>query len=69
VKDGLKTDPVCRMEVKAEEAVTADCDETVYYVCSEDCRDKFLRERTCARAAYDLNIIGGGVYLRAFGLF
>jgi YHS domain-containing protein len=57
VKYGLKTDPVCRMEVRKEEAITAECDGTV---CSEGCRDKFLRERTCAHTAYDLIIIGGG---------
>ncbi|MCK9376963.1 MAG: FAD-dependent oxidoreductase [Syntrophobacterales bacterium] len=59
-KSGLKTDPVCRMEVREEDAVTADCDGITYYFCSEGCRDKFLKERTCARTAYDLIIIGGG---------
>lgn len=34
-KIGLKTDPVCRMTVREEEAVTADCDGVIYYVCSE----------------------------------
>ena len=59
-RSGLKTDPVCRMEVREEESVIADCDGIVYYFCSEGCRDKFLKDRTCARTAYDLIIIGGG---------
>ncbi|MHB9071926.1 MAG: FAD-dependent oxidoreductase [Desulfobaccales bacterium] len=59
-KSGLKTDPVCRMRVREEEAVTAECDGVMYYFCSEGCRDKFLKEKTCARTAYDLIIIGGG---------
>jgi len=57
---GLKTDPVCRMTVREEEAVTTECDGVVYYFCSEGCRDKFLRDRSCARTSYDLIIIGGG---------
>jgi len=48
------------MEVREEEAVTAECEGITYYFCSEDCRDKFIKERTCARTAYDLIIIGGG---------
>ena len=60
MKEGLETDPVCRIEVREEEAVTAACDGVLYYFCSEGCRDKFLKERTCARTAYDLIIIGGG---------
>ena len=56
----MKQDPVCLMEVKETEAVTAECDGVLYYFCSEGCRDKFLKERTCARTAYDLVIIGGG---------
>jgi len=48
------------MTVREEEAVTTDCDGVLYYFCSEGCRDKFLKERTCARTAYDLIIIGGG---------
>ncbi len=59
-KNGLKTDPVCRMEVCEEEAITAECDGVTYFFCSEGCRDKFLQDRTCARTAYDLIIIGGG---------
>jgi alkyl hydroperoxide reductase subunit F len=31
-----------------------------YFFCSEGCRDKFLREKTCPRTFYDLIIIGGG---------
>lgn len=48
------------MEIREEEAVTAECDGVYYYFCSEGCRDKFLKERTCARTAFDLIIIGGG---------
>lgn len=56
----MKQDPVCLMEVREDEAVTAECDGVVYYFCSEGCRDKFLQDRTCARTAYDLIIVGGG---------
>lgn len=59
-KNKLKTDPVCRMKVREEEAVTAECDGELYFFCSEGCRDKFLKDRTCARTAYDLIVIGGG---------
>jgi alkyl hydroperoxide reductase subunit F len=59
-QSGLKTDPVCRMEVREDEAVTAECDGVLYYFCSEGCRNRFLQDRTCARTAYDLIIIGGG---------
>lgn len=58
--NSLRTDPVCRMQVREEEAVTTECEGIRYYFCSEGCRDKFLKERTCARTAYDLIIIGGG---------
>ncbi len=47
------------MEVKEEKAVATECGGIIYYFCSEGCRDKFLKERTCARTAYDLIIIGG----------
>jgi alkyl hydroperoxide reductase subunit AhpF len=33
------------MEVREEDAVTAECDGEVFYFCSEGCRDKFLKER------------------------
>ena len=56
----MKQDPVCLMEVKETEAVTAECDGVLYYFCSEGCRDKFLKDRTCARTAYELIIVGGG---------
>jgi YHS domain-containing protein len=45
--NSLRTDPVCRMQVEEEEAVTTECDGITYYFCSEGCRDKFLKERTC----------------------
>jgi alkyl hydroperoxide reductase subunit F len=56
----MQVDPICKMQVEEETAFTAECDGEVYYFCSEGCRDKFLRDRTCARTAYDLIIIGGG---------
>ena len=59
-KNKLKTDPVCQMKVREEEAVTAECDGELYYFCSEGCRDKFLKDRTCERTAYDLIIVGAG---------
>jgi len=56
----MKQDPVCLMGIEEAEAITAECDGVVYYFCSEGCRDKFLKDRTCARSAYDLIIVGGG---------
>ncbi|MHB8070315.1 MAG: FAD-dependent oxidoreductase [Desulfobaccales bacterium] len=57
----MPIDPVCKMAVAAEGAVTAECDGVVYYFCSTGCKDKFLGEKVCApRAAYELIIIGGG---------
>ena len=58
----MRTDPMCRMEVTEEQAVTADYEGQTYYFCSEGCRDKFMhfRPRGEARSAYDLLIIGGG---------
>lgn len=50
------------MDVDEKKALTTECDGQVYYFCSEGCRDKFLKEKTCkiARTSYDLIIIGGG---------
>jgi YHS domain-containing protein len=58
----VKRDPVCNMEVREEDAVIAECDGEVFYFCSEGCRDKFLKERTCKapRTSYDLIIVGAG---------
>ncbi|MEW6659254.1 MAG: FAD-dependent oxidoreductase [Thermodesulfobacteriota bacterium] len=57
----MPIDPVCKMTVAAEGAVTAECDGVVYYFCSTGCQDKFLEGKVCEpRAAYELIIIGGG---------
>ena len=58
----MKRDPVCNMEVFEESAVTALCDGETFYFCSEGCRDRFLKERSCKRTRtnYDLVIVGGG---------
>lgn len=58
----MAEDPVCRMQVREEEAIRAECDGVTYYFCSEGCRQKFLRESPCKlpRASYDAIIIGGG---------
>lgn len=58
----MKKDPVCNMDVKEEGAVTAECDGSLFYFCSEGCRERFLQDRKCTtpRASYDLIIIGGG---------
>lgn len=58
----MKRDPVCNMEVSEETALTTECDGEIYYFCSEGCRDRFLKEKTCRfpRTSYDLVIIGGG---------
>ena len=36
-------DPVCRMAVDQEEALSATHEGRAYYFCSRDCRDQFLR--------------------------
>ncbi|MCK9377619.1 MAG: FAD-dependent oxidoreductase [Syntrophobacterales bacterium] len=57
----MKIDPICKMEVKEEEALTAVCDGVTHYFCSEGCKTKFLLEITCQpRTEYDLIVIGGG---------
>lgn len=50
------------MDVREENAVSAECDGLIYYFCSEGCKERFLKERSCKipRTAYDLIIIGGG---------
>lgn len=55
-------DPVCNMTIEDKDAFTAECEGNTFYFCSEGCRDKFLKERTCKipRTSYDLIIIGGG---------
>jgi alkyl hydroperoxide reductase subunit F len=57
----MPIDPVCKMTVAEEGAVTAACDGEVFYFCSTGCKDKFLAGKVCEpRAAYELIIIGGG---------
>jgi len=58
----VKKDPVCNMEVSEESAFTTECDGESYYFCSEGCKNKFLKEKTCKlpRTSYDLIIVGGG---------
>lgn len=50
------------MEVDERDAVTSECAGKTFYFCSEGCKEKFLKERTCKVPgnAYDLLIIGGG---------
>ncbi|GBE04423.1 MAG TPA: YHS domain-containing protein [Nitrospirae bacterium] len=58
----MEKDPICNMDVDENEALTTECDGKVYYFCSEGCRDKFLKEKTCKLpcTSYDLIIVGGG---------
>ena len=55
-------DPVCNMEVREEGAIAAECDGMTFHFCSEGCKERFLKERSCKlpRTSYDLIIIGGG---------
>ncbi len=46
-EDLMKKDPVCRMDVKEEEAITAECNDEIFYFCSEGCKEKFFKEREC----------------------
>ncbi len=58
----MKKDPLCNMDVSEETGIRTECNGESYYFCSEGCRDKFLREKSCKqpRTSYDLIIIGGG---------
>ncbi len=58
----MKRDPVCNMEVREDDGITAECNGEIFYFCSEGCRYKFLHEKSCKRprASYDLIIVGGG---------
>jgi alkyl hydroperoxide reductase subunit F len=58
----MPKDPVCQMEVSEETAISVQCDGQRFYFCSEGCRRKFLKDRSCKRPTgpFDLIIIGGG---------
>jgi len=58
----MQRDPICRMSVNEEEALTLECTGDTYYFCSEGCRDIFLKTKAggLRRSSYDLIIIGGG---------
>ncbi len=58
----MKRDPVCNMEVREGEAVTAAFGGETYFFCSEGCRDAFLKGKGAepTRPDYDLIIVGGG---------
>ncbi len=58
----MKKDPICNMDISEDSGISAECDGETYYFCSEGCRDKFLKEKTCKRprTSYDLIIVGGG---------
>ena len=58
----MKTDPVCKMDVDEDEALTTESGGEVYYFCSEGCRDRFLKAEThrLPRTSYELLIVGGG---------
>ncbi len=58
----MKKDPICNMEVLERAGITTECDEEIYYFCSEGCWDKFLKQKICKlpRTSYDVIIIGGG---------
>ncbi len=55
-------DPICNMECSEDTAVKTDFQGETYYFCSEGCRDRFLKRRSCKRPrdSYDLIIVGGG---------
>jgi len=58
----VKKDPICNMDVDERTALTTECDNRIYYFCSEGCRERFLEGRVCElpRFSYDLLIVGGG---------
>ncbi len=58
----MKKDPICFMEVDENTAITTECDDKIYYFCSEGCKERFLTEKTykVPRTSYDLIIVGGG---------
>ncbi len=58
----MKRDPVCKMEVNEDEAVTTEYGSETIYFCSEGCKDAFLKEKASKppRRYCNLIIIGGG---------
>ncbi len=50
------------MDVEESTALTAECDNQIFYFCSEGCKERFLEGRVCElpRTSYDLIIVGGG---------
>ena len=58
----MKKDPVCKMDVDENSAITTEYDGNTYYFCSEGCKSRFLEEKKhkTPRTSYDLIIIGGG---------
>jgi alkyl hydroperoxide reductase subunit F len=59
----MKVDPVCKMNVREDEACKAEVDGKIYYFCSEGCRQRFLEERNGpggSRTDHELIVIGGG---------
>lgn len=58
----MARDPVCNMEVKEGSVFRLEREGTVYFFCSEGCREKFLRVSgdTNDKKVYDLLILGGG---------
>lgn len=57
----MPVDPVCRMEVDRNEAVTIEYEGKIVYFCSEGCRDVFIDGHSKQpKRSYELIIIGGG---------
>lgn len=58
----VKTDPICKMEIEEDEAITTDYDGETFFFCSKGCRNAFLEGKSARlpRTTYDLIIIGGG---------
>ena len=42
-EDGMETDPICGMEVAPSSEHRAERDGEMFYFCSADCRERFLR--------------------------
>ena len=58
----MKIDPVCKMQIEEDQALTTTYRGMTYYFCSAGCRERFLETHplTPRRSSYELTIIGGG---------
>ncbi len=45
-KDAMIQDPVCKVYITADSAITKKIEEQTYYFCSHDCANKYLQNHS-----------------------